>query len=236
KIAVDLVNKVQQDKKDGDVDINVKIAPNTTFKVIAINFIETTDDGELAKITPDDRVFIDSVQEATDNILSNYEKEVDGKNNASKAIFETIQLKVQILVNEYKSELEYGDISMKLSSGGDDRRLSFTRTYIKDKKEIIVNLGHIKVDLKKPSKDKEGLQSEHPPEEQTPFNTPNVFDHVGSGKNKVFIHKKTGYVYKKNPAKHGGLNYNVWSSKTAYDNSGQREYSVWADSGKSRGR
>lgn len=37
--------------------------------------------------------------------------------------------------------------SMKLLGGGDDRRLNFIRTYTKDQKEIIVNLGHVKVDL-----------------------------------------------------------------------------------------
>jgi len=34
KIAVDLVNSVQQDKKDEDVDIKIKIAPNT-FEIIS---------------------------------------------------------------------------------------------------------------------------------------------------------------------------------------------------------
>ena len=158
KIAVDLVNSVKQDAKDGDVDIRVRIAPNDTFKVIAINFIETTDEDELAKITPDDRFFIEGVQDKVDTILIQNTTEVEGKNNASKAVFDTIQTEVQILVDEYKLDLKYGDISMKLLGGGDDRRLNFIRTYTKDQKEIIVNLGHVKVDLEKIIKEKENVQ------------------------------------------------------------------------------
>jgi hypothetical protein len=33
KIAVDLVNSVKQDEKDGDVDVKVRIAPNATITV-----------------------------------------------------------------------------------------------------------------------------------------------------------------------------------------------------------
>ncbi|MFK7798744.1 MAG: hypothetical protein AB8E82_14940 [Aureispira sp.] len=40
KIAIDLVNKVQQDKKDGDVDIRVRIAPNTEEKLLSFDFGE----------------------------------------------------------------------------------------------------------------------------------------------------------------------------------------------------
>jgi hypothetical protein len=38
KIAVDLVNSVKQDEKDGDVDVKVRIAPNETEKNISLFF------------------------------------------------------------------------------------------------------------------------------------------------------------------------------------------------------
>ncbi|MFK7798742.1 MAG: hypothetical protein AB8E82_14930 [Aureispira sp.] len=38
KIAVELINQVQQDKKDGDVDIKVKIAPNTRNDEYSIKY------------------------------------------------------------------------------------------------------------------------------------------------------------------------------------------------------
>ena len=41
KIAVDLVNQIEQDKKDGDVDVRVKIAPNTVELINEFGFKET---------------------------------------------------------------------------------------------------------------------------------------------------------------------------------------------------
>ena len=43
KIAIDLVNSVQQDKKDGDVDVKVRIAPNdTTEEKVVVKAPERT--------------------------------------------------------------------------------------------------------------------------------------------------------------------------------------------------
>ena len=40
KIAIDLVNAVQQDKKDGDVDVKVRIAPNDTTETVVLSHNE----------------------------------------------------------------------------------------------------------------------------------------------------------------------------------------------------
>lgn len=72
---------------------------------------------------------------------------------------------------------------------------------------------------------------------ETPTNSPNSFDTVGKGRNKVFINKETGVVMQENNANHGGKSYNVWRNKKRYDKSrDKRETSVWANSGKDRGR
>ena len=44
KITIDLINQVQQDKKDGDVDIKVKIAPNTVENYISIQAVDLVRD------------------------------------------------------------------------------------------------------------------------------------------------------------------------------------------------
>jgi hypothetical protein len=49
KIAVDLINSVKQDEKDGDVDVKVRIAPNTTEKKVVIVFEKSAIDDNPTK-------------------------------------------------------------------------------------------------------------------------------------------------------------------------------------------
>ncbi|MDC1105456.1 RHS repeat-associated core domain-containing protein [Prolixibacteraceae bacterium] len=80
------------------------------------------------------------------------------------------------------------------------------------------------------------VKKEIPRENQTPTNSPESFVTKGKGADKRFIHKKTKSVFKSNKQSHGGENYNVWKNEKSYNKSRERDYSVWKESGKSRGR
>ena len=103
KIAVDLVNSVKEDAKDGDVDVKVKIAPNTTIKVISIGFESGINEEEIEK---HNKEFIEAVYLIVEEIYETWghkNSKFEGKEAASNQVKNFFDL----VINEislYKSE------------------------------------------------------------------------------------------------------------------------------------
>ena len=144
-----MVNSAAKDEQDGDVDMKVEIAPNTTYKVTSITYNDIEEE-EIGTLTDDDIDFINDVKIELAKIEDNYTKGVNGKNNASKEAFKYIEAEIHKLINEYDEVLNYGKITMKTSGGGNDRVLNFSRSYNKEGSSLInVQLGNVTVDLEK---------------------------------------------------------------------------------------
>jgi len=186
-LTIELVNSAKEDEKDGDVDVRVEIKPNDKFKIISINFSDTTAENELKKMT-DDEGFIERVKEAISNILKNYDTLVAGKDKASKAVFDEIKSKVDKLILEDKTK-GYGDITLTLKGGGEDRELKFSRNYTKDGVAISTQLGSIKVDLEKivEKKEKPKILDK---DVEVPKDYEEVKGEYSKTKQKIYKHKK----------------------------------------------
>ena len=120
---MDLVNQVQQDKKDGDVDIKVSIAPNATEEITAIEFLSDIED----KTNDHDKEVISLIKEAVNEAYGqgflglNSEEEIQNR-------FDEIYEEIKSIIDEYKSEPSFKGINYKDSGKKLERIIYVTRT------------------------------------------------------------------------------------------------------------
>jgi hypothetical protein len=125
KIAVDLVNSVKEDAKDGDVDVRVEIAPNATVMVTSFDFNST----ENKKQKNQDFITgITSIIDDLHNIWAHKDTEFDGNEAAIKSVnafFEELMKEVE----EYQSvDMDgFNGITTKLDGDGRKRKIKINR-------------------------------------------------------------------------------------------------------------